>query len=70
MKNMLKKNKEEAMVIPTDAHPVYETPLIEEDGFMVCEIVVRKAGKYYLTIDGFNAGLNLIFVNKSEKEKE
>ena len=70
LKNMLKKDKEEAMVIPADAHPVYETPLIEEDGFMVCEIVVRKAGKYYLTIDGFNAGLNLIFVNKSEKEKE
>lgn len=70
IKNMWKKEKDEVLIIPTDSHPVYETPLIEEDGFMVCEIVVRKAGKYYLTIDGFNAGLNLIFVNKSEKEKE
>lgn len=64
-----KKDKPEIMAIPVEANPVYETRLYEEDGFMVCDVIARKAGKYFLTVDGFSAGLNLVFVNKSENEK-
>lgn len=64
-----KKNKGERFIIAVDAHPIYETPFIENDGFMTCDVVVRKPGKYFLTINGFASGINLVFINKSENEE-
>lgn len=68
--DIIKKDKKVMLEILESAQPIYETPFIEEDGYMVCNLVARKPGKYFLTIDGFNAGLNLVFVNKSEKEEK
>ena len=45
---------------PND-QPIYETTFYVEDDFMVCDITVKKPGKYFLSIDGFETGLNIMF---------
>lgn len=46
--------------IPVDAMPVYESPfVIQSETCSTCEIIVRRPGKYILSIDGLDAVLVL-----------
>lgn len=42
-----------------DDTPVYETTYVENGDYSVCEIIVRKPGKYFLSINGFEEGINI-----------
>lgn len=55
-----KNNAETLFVVDRNSHPVYEALFIEDDGFMRCHIIVRKPGKYFLAVNGFYSGINLI----------
>lgn len=57
-----KKKIDKCEAIAVNANPLYETPYIEDDGYFKCTVIVRKPGKYFLTIDGFKSGLNLEFI--------
>jgi hypothetical protein len=58
---VMKKGREKSFVIPVDALPIYETTLTAKDDHEVCDLIIRKPGKYYVAIDGFKTGLNVVF---------
>ena len=64
---VVKKGREKSFVIPVDALPIYETTLTEKDDHKECDLIIRKPGKYYVAIDGFNSGLNVVFEQKKEE---
>jgi hypothetical protein len=35
--------------------------LTAKDDQEVCDLIIRKPGKYYVAIDGFKTGLNVVF---------
>lgn len=57
---------EQSFIIPENALPIYETTLNSKDNYEECSLIIRKPGKYYIAIDGFENGLNVVF----EKIKE
>lgn len=64
---MVKNGKEHSFVIAKDALPIYETTLNDaDDDVKECRLVIRKPGKYYIAVDGFDAGLNVVFESKKE----
>ena len=64
---MVKNGKEHSFVIAEDALPIYETTLNDaDDDVKECRLVIRKPGKYYIAVDGFDAGLNVVFEIKKE----
>lgn len=64
---VVKKGREKSYVIPVDALPLYETTLTEKDDHKECDLIIRKPGKYYVAIDGFNSGLNVVFEVKKDE---
>ena len=62
----VKKKKIESIVMQADALPVYETTFNKSDDYKECYLVIRKPGKYYISVDGFESGLNVVFENKEE----
>lgn len=61
-----KKGREQSFLIPADALPIYETTFHDNDDYQECNLIVRKPGKYYIAIDGFETGLNVVFENVKE----
>jgi hypothetical protein len=68
IKSILKKD-EIKFAIFTDTAPIYETVFTEEDNYLVAEVTVRKSGKYFLAIDGFDSGLNIKVEAKLEDKE-
>ena len=68
IKSILKKD-EIKFAIFTDTAPIYETVFTEEDNYLIAEVTVRKSGKYFLAIDGFDSGLNIKVEAKLEDKE-
>ena len=64
---VVKEGKEQSFVIPADALPIYETTLVSNDDVQECRLIIRKPGKYYVAVDGFDSGLNVVLENKKEE---